>query len=145
MAPETEARATLKSILQATFTVDGFTVQDDHLHESLGIEGTRIGTSPVRTVPSSRDNSVAEMFILVQFYGKWNPRIDPNQSVDPATIEGFADRFRKALRTGDPNTDGVWYFALQSITYPEDPTGNKTRFEATVIARGNNTALLETT
>lgn len=142
-APETEARAALKSLIESAFSAEGFTVANDHLHESLGNKGTRIGVSPNRSSPTSSNNFVLEMQIFVQFYAKYKLEIDPLQSVDPATIEGYAERFREALRTGDPNTSRVWYFQLTNLNYPLDPTGNKTRFEATVVARGNNTALLE--
>lgn len=143
-APETQARQALKTMLQAAYSAENFSVSDDYLHASIGNKGTRIGTSPIRSQPASRDNNVLEMYIFVQFYGKYNLEIDPKQSVDPSVIEGYAERFREAIRTSDPNTGSVWYFSLANMNFPLDPTDNKSRFEATVLARGNNTALLET-
>lgn len=144
VAPETQARQALISLLTTTFAAEGFSVSSDYLHASVGSEATRIGVSPLRSNPGNRDNNVLEMTLFVQFYGKYRLRIDPNQRVDPGVIEGYVERFREALRTGDPNTSSVWYFQLTSVNYPLDPTDNKSRFEATVMARGNNTALLET-
>lgn len=144
VAPETEARQHIKTILETEFAGDGFLVQDDRLDESLGLQGGRIGTSPVVSRPWTRNENVLAMEILVQFYGKWRNKVDPNMKVDPAIIETYAERFRSAIRGNDPKTSGVWYFQVSQVNFVNDPTGNKTRFEATVMAIGTNTALLET-
>lgn len=146
-APETEARAALKALLTSTFGADtpAPQISDDRLHESLGSKGTRIGTYPVRARPRLNNQLVMESEIVVQYFGRWRKEINPEQKVDPAITETVAERFRRALRTGDPNSGRVWYFELQSLEYPPDPTGNITRFVATVIARGDNPALIETT
>lgn len=144
-APETLARASLKSVIDTEFAADGFSAVNDRLHGSLGWKGTRIGVSPDRSEPRTQDMAVLRCRILVQFYARWNKEINPEQSVDPVKIETYAERFRRALRTGDPNQNGLWYFRLLSVNYPPDPTGNITRFEATVEAVGNNSALIETT
>lgn len=143
-APETQARQALITLLTSAFAAEGFSVSSDYLHASIGADGTKIGVSPLRSNPGNRDNNVLEMQIFVQFYGKYKLMVDPKQKVDPSAIEGYAERFREALRTADPKTGSVWYYQLTSVNYPLDPTDNKTRFEATVVARGNNTALLET-
>lgn len=145
VAPETEARKALITALETEFAADQFPVRDDKLHASLGDQGTLIGVYPERSTASPGDNYVNEYDIVVQFYGKYNLEVERAQTVSPATIETFAERFRRALRVDvDPRTGPVWYFSLLRINYPDDPTGNKTRFEATVLARGNNSALLET-
>lgn len=129
------------------FAAEGFPVKDDKLHRSLGAKGTVLGVYANRATASPRNRMVNEMEVVVQFYGKYDLKVDPEQTVSPSKIEGFADRFRNALRTRqpDPNTSAVWYFTLERIEYPDDPTGNKTRFEATLVARGNNGALLAET
>jgi hypothetical protein len=146
-APETEARNALIAMLAAEFAAEEFPIRDDKLHRSLGSKGTILGVYPERMVASPRDRYVSEMGLVVQFYSKYDLKVDPQQTVSPAKIEGFADRFRNALRTSnpDPNSPGVWYFTLERIEYPDDPTGNKTRFEAHLTARGNNGALLSET
>lgn len=146
-APETDARNALIALLAAEFSAEQFPIKDDKLNRSLGSKGTIMAVYPERTVSSTRDRYVNEMSLVVQFYGRYDLRVDPQQTVSPSKVEAFADRFRNALRTRnpDPNSPGVWYFTLERIEYPDDPTGNKTRFEAHLTARGNNGALLSET
>lgn len=143
-SPSTQTRAALKTVIESEFSAENFTVLDDRLHESLGDKGVRIGTSPVREYPSSNNMNVLNSEILVQFYGKWRKEIDPTQQVDPSIIEGYAERFRRAVNGADPKTEYVWFFNVLEISYPNDPTGNKTRFEARVLATGENSAIIET-
>ena len=140
-APETLARQHLKTILQTAFAAEQFQVLDDKLAGAVGEGGTRIGLSPVISAPSPQNDKILNMSILVQFYGKWKAEVNPQSKVDPAPIEGYAERFREAIRNNDPKTDQVWYFRVLSITYVDDPTGNKTRFEANVMAVGTNPAV----
>jgi hypothetical protein len=145
VAPETQAREALITMLRTTFAGDQFPVKDDKLHASLGDSGTIIGVYPERTTASSRDNYVNEYELVVQFYGSYTLEVNREQNVSPSIIERQAERFRQAIRSGvDPRTGAVWYFNVTRISYPDDPTGNKTRFEATILARGNNSALIET-
>lgn len=145
-APETVARQAIKAALEAEFASEGFPVYDDRLHESVGGDGkTRIATSPIRSTPMASNKLVLIHEILVQFYGKWNKEVEPLQRVDPARIENFAERFRRAMQSSDPRDPLAWYFDVREVAYPNDPTGNKTRFEARVAVMGNNTALIETT
>jgi hypothetical protein len=146
-APETEARKALIDMLAAEFAAEGFPIKDDKVHRSAGASGTVLGVYPNRTTSSQRDRYVSEMEMVVQLYGQYDLKVDPQQAISPSRIEEFADRFRNALRTRnpDPRSPGVWYFTLERIEYPDDPTGNKTRFEATLTARGNNGALLSET
>lgn len=144
-APETTAREALIAVLATEFAAEQFPIKDDRLHESLGWDGTVIGVSPERTLSNPGNRYVSDIELLVQFYGRYNKEVDPKQTVSPSVIEGFAERFRSSLRQGvDPNTGSVWYFTLDRIEYPRDPTGNKTRFEAYLVAKGNNSALVET-
>jgi hypothetical protein len=144
-APETQARNALIAVLRTTFEADQFVVKDDKLHASVGDQGTVIGCYPERTTASPNSNYVNEMELIVQFYGKYDLEVERFQVVSPSKIEAYAERFRQSIREGvDPRTGLVWYFNLQRIVFPDDPTGNKTRFEATLIARGNNSALIET-
>lgn len=138
MAPETEARNQLMSLLNAEFAPEALTAEDDKLHASLGWEGPRIGVYPDQSETMMSNNFVRDTTIVVQFYAQYDKQIDPEQSVSPSLIEGYADRFRNKLRGGDVNTAANWYFKLSRILFPDDPTGNKTRFEAWVVARGNN-------
>lgn len=144
-APETQARKGLIKLLKTEFAVEKIPVKGDKLHGSIGFEGAQIGVYPVRTSPWARDQLVADMEIAVQFFGKYDLKVDPLQVVDPTKIESFAERFRGALQEGVSGRNAeVWYFNLVRLVYPPDPTGNITRFVATLVAYGNNSALLET-
>lgn len=145
-APETAARNAIKAALALEFAAEGFPIYDDRLHPSLGGEGkTRIATSPIRSTPMASNKMVLITEILVQFYGKWTKKVDNEQQVDPLRIETFAERFRRRMHISDPHRPDAWYFDVREITYPHDPTGNITRFEARVAVVGNNPALIETT
>jgi len=145
IAPETTARKALITALETEFAADQFPVKDDKLHPSLGDSRTMLGVYPERSTANARDKFVNEYEIVVQFFGKYTLEVDREQTVSPTVIETQAERFRQSIRSGaDPRTGAVWYFDLLRIVYPDDPTGNKTRFEATVVARGNNSALIET-
>jgi hypothetical protein len=126
-APETEARNALIAMLAAEFAAEEFPIKDDKLHRSLGSKGTILGVYPERMVASPRDRYVSEMGLVVQFYGKYDLKVDPQQTVSPAKIEGFADRFRNALRTRnpDPNSPGVWYFTWSELSTQTTPRATR--------------------
>ena len=140
----TLAAGALVTLITSEFSAEGVVPLHDKLHESVGLEGSRAGVSPTFQAPNSRDGAVKETYILVQFYAMWEKLVDPTQQVDPRTITAYADRFERALeayQASASTTPEVWYFALERLDYPDDPTGNKTRFEAVVKATGDNTAL----
>lgn len=144
--PETLARAGLMDVLTAEFAADGFPILDDKLHGSVGRDGTKFGIYCDRFLSSPGNRLVGEIECIVQCYGKYDLRVDPNQAVSPGIVEARAERFRDALRGyAEPGTGRLWYYRLERLEYPDDPTGNKTRFEAYVRAFSNNTALVETT
>lgn len=139
------AAAAIKAVIDLEFQPEGFAAGHDKLHESLGTDGTAIGISPVRWLPNARNRNEQWTFIFVQFYDVWTKAIDPTQAVDPRRITTFADRFQAAVESQqatDTGSGDVWWFDVEEVNFPDDPTGNKTRFEATLRARGNNHALL---
>lgn len=143
--PYSEVAAGLELVINQTFAAEKFTAIHDRLHESLGSEGTRIGISPEEQSYQRGNELVMDTLVLVQFYGRWKKEIDNDQRVDPRIITGYAARFREALyASAAQGSNGVWYYKLERITYPKDPTGNKTRFEALVLAKGDNSGLVET-
>lgn len=148
-AQTTSMRAQIKAILATEFAneleANDWFLWDDKLHRSLGSDGTYIGTSPNSETPWARDMHVLHTDILVQFYGRWDKEVDPKQIVDPVGIEVYAERFKRAIKsTGDAPNDHGWYFNLIRVDYLDDPTGNKTRFEAVLQGYGNNPVLIET-
>lgn len=144
---ETVATAVI-GVFNTEFAPEGFVMIPDRLHESLGRNSVAAGVSPVEDVANSRNRVVQETWVEVQFFDLWTDEIDPTTMVNPFTITGYAERFRDALRRAqaqDPGTGQVWYFDVDRVQYPNDPTGNKSRFVMTIRAFGNNSNLVETT
>jgi hypothetical protein len=143
-SPYAEAADALKLIIDDEFTVEGYKAIHDNLHPAVGQEGTRIGIAPDAETPMAQNMVVQDIIILVKFYARWNAEVDPNTRVDPKKIAVFAERFRRALADANFMGNKVWWWNLVNVTYPNDPTGNKTRFEARIVAKGQNSGLLET-
>lgn len=138
----------VKDAFDAEFASEGFTMTFDNLHESLGRNRVDVGISPEEDNVNMRNALVQETWVEVKFYDLWRQEITPDTVVNPTRITSFAQRFRDCLRTTSVSTPGtgmVWYFDVRNIRYPNDPTGNKTRFVASVRAYGNNSNLTETT
>lgn len=141
MGIETETREALKIAMGEIYP--GVVVKGDKLHGSLGTEDAIIGIYPKRTRPWGRDHNVLDCEVVVQYFNNYNLEVNPNESVDPAIIESKVDVLREKLKERiEPATSNCWYFEITEVNYPDDPTGNKSRFEATVLARGNNTAMI---
>lgn len=144
---ETVAEAII-AVFNAEFAAEGYTMIPDRLHESLGRRRVDVGISPEDDTPQMRDRLAEDSRVLVQFYGLWTDEIDPTTQVNPYAITAIADRFKNALRQAQRDflgTGQVWYFDVDRTTYPNDPTGNKSRFHMEILVRGNNSNLIETT
>jgi hypothetical protein len=143
----TQVADLLKVIIDTEFAAEGFIAIKDDLHESLGRKRVDIGIAPVEDVLQPGNALVQETTVEVKFYDLWTNEISPNTIVDPTRITEYAERFRNALGAGARAFAGnnqLWYFDVQRVTYPRDPTGNKTRFVATIRAKGTNGGLIET-
>lgn len=143
---ETVATA-IKTVFETEFAAEGFKMIPDRLHESLGRERVAVGIAPTEERANLRSRIMSEHWLEVQFFDLWTDEISPDTMVNPFKITGYAERFKDALRRSqatDPGTGSVWFFDVDRITYPNDPTGNKTRFVATIRAFGNNSNLVET-
>lgn len=144
-SPYAEAANAIKTIIDAEWTPEGWVAIHDNLHPAIGREGVRIGIAPEEEAARSGNMIQNDIVITVKFYTRWDDEVDYTKKVDPRIIAEHAERFRQALQDyNGPHTSNVWYFNLLRIRYPNDPVGNKTRFEADMVAYGNNTALLET-
>lgn len=136
----------VKALVEAEFAAENLVVEDDKLHESLGHEGPRLAVYPERERPMGSNRLVLNTELIFQFFDSYERDIDPEQAVSPAIIEEKAERFKRALQKGNsPSTGHLWYFDIEQIEYPRDPTGNKSRFVATILARSQNAGLVETT
>lgn len=122
-------------------------VEPDEIHESLGFDGfVHIGVAPTRDTPQTNAMIVQETWFTIQWFGPYDKAVNPMQSVDARPITVMAERLRRAIKTVSvPRDDQVWFLNWAGAEYPRDPTGNKTRFVATLRAVGNNAALIETT
>lgn len=145
--PYEQVALALKSIIDTEFAPQNVTAIHDRLHESLGTDRVEVGISPESWRPKARDRNSLETFVLVQYYDIWDKDIDPNQQVNPIVITNKASRFMRAVQNHQASAVGtadVWYFDVESIEFPNDPTGNKTRFHAIIRAHGQNHSILET-
>ncbi len=143
MALLTEARGALTTLIGTEFAADAVILRADRLHTSIGSDGNHYcGISPMGEAESGDNAGLWTGQLIVQMYRGFDPQIDPQQEVDPLTIEIWAERLRVASKNNSSvNTDTCWYFRLTEFTYPPDPTGNMTRFHASVLAFGNNTSM----
>ncbi len=142
----TELANLIEMVAEAEFRPDHpyLTIRHDRIHESLGSDGkTWIGISPD---DQPVDGLELHINLLIQFYDPFRADVDPFQHVDPRIITNKAERMRRALQsirtTGLPE---LWFFDLVSTSFPNDATGNKSRFEMSIVARGNDSGLIETT
>lgn len=143
-APETLLRQRVAALIEDEFALDSGTVKNDKLPRAAGKDGAdEIATSPENAYPHQGNWTQLVVRARVQFYMGYDATPDEYISVDPAIIEAKGDQFRRALEGNQSgNSPDFWYLNLISLDYPDDPTGNKTRFEAVVEGRCNNPAFL---
>lgn len=138
----------LKQIIDTEFAPEGITAIHDNIHESLGEKRVTVGIAPLRDSLADFSNIASNQFVEIRFYDLWDKKVDPAQTVNPMKITMYAERLKQAIRRSHasfPGSGEVWYFDWRGTDYPNDPTGNKTRFHMTVRAFGTNTAINETT
>lgn len=139
----------LRAIIEGEFAAETVEVRDDKLHDSIGwsYDHPVVGLYPDIEVPLPSNANVQTSAIVVQFFNPYEKKIDPEQTVDPKTILALAHRFRQAVYTSeraDAGTASLWFLRIEGIAYPDDPTGNKSRFVAQVRGWGDNAELIET-
>jgi hypothetical protein len=142
-----EMATAIIGVFNAEFSPEGWVMIPDNLHASLGRTRVDVGIAPVEDVPMSNNNVVQETWAEVKFYGLWKQEIKPDTMVNPFIVTAYAERFRTALRNAtvhSPGTGQMWFFDVRGVKYPNDPTGNRSRFVMTIRAYGNNSALVET-
>lgn len=143
--PYLTAAAAIKDIIDTEFAAERITAIHDAIHESLGSDRVTVGIAPSVEQPLPGNGAVNVFTLEIRFYDLWDKEIDPEQTVNPTKITGYANRLKRALSQTQYAGDAeVWYFNWVRTDYPNDPTGNKTRFHMTVSAYGDNTSLIET-
>lgn len=142
-----EISALLKAVIDTEFAPEGIAARHDNVHESLGHKYPVVGIAPVRDTPMLNNMATLETWVEVRFFDKYNREINPEQAVDPRTITNTAERLRRAIQGTNhlPGTSRSWFMNVVDISYPDDPTGNKSRFVMTIRAFGQNPAIVETT
>lgn len=146
--PETDLRQRLIAALSTEFTDLGVTFAGDRLSAFLGQEGAVGAVYPGPSREKVGQVSVLEITAYVQLFLPWKVEVNPQQQVDPSTIESCAERLRRVCRVDDlagPNSSHLWYYRCSDVEYPPDPTGNISRLVATVIADAQNPSLVATT
>lgn len=146
-SPYETAATIIKTVIDTEFAPEHISAIHDNLHESLGRHRVAVGIAPVEETARSGNAIVQDTMIEVKFYDLWTNEIDPETVVNPFKITAYAERLRSSLgrtRASTPGTGEVWYFDVLRVAYPNDPTGNKTRFVATIRAVGNNSGVVET-
>lgn len=138
--------AALEQIITAEFGTDSPApiVRHDRLHDSLGFtKRDYIGISPEREPAVGLETRIEA---LIQYYGSYDLEIDPEQIVDPRIITNKAERLRRRIQSSQfTATEQVWFMDVVAVDYPNDATGNKTKFEMRVLGHGNNSSIVETT
>lgn len=142
-SPMTQVRNRVKTVVDATFAPEGIVAQHDKLDPSLGQGVAVAAVYPNDASEWAGDANTLETEVTVQVFNAYDPQINEFQQVDPTIIEAFAERLAEALRTQSGINDPYcWYFRVIRTTFPDDPTGNKSRFEMQVRAYGQNPAAL---
>lgn len=136
----------VKTAFETEFAVEGFKLSFDHLHEAMGRDRVAVGIAPVEERASASRRVIAEHTLEVRFFDLWTDEVRPDTIVNPSKITAYAERFKRCLlAVNSPGTQMSWFFDVERIQFPNDPTGNKTRFIATIRAVGNNSSIVETT
>lgn len=143
-APETDIRTYIKTVVEDEFSTEGWTVEADKIGRSAGMDGeTHVAASPVRARENERVAIRLDIEVLLQVYLPYSATPDETIVVDPGVIEGYANRLRTALApSGAMATDNLWGLRVTDVDFPDDPTGNKTRLEATIAGFADNPAAL---
>jgi hypothetical protein len=143
--PYTRLANALETVIMTEFSdIAYLRFHHDRIHESLGADGvTHVALSPEDSTASPAGTMAHD--VLLQFYGPFTADVDPHQEVDPRVITTKAERLRQALR-GSTNLgfEEAWFFNVLSTRFPNDATGNKSRFEMSIRFWSNDTALVET-
>lgn len=144
-AAETAARERLLKILNKEFEADKIVFEDDKIHDSLGQNGAVGGCYPDESGEWFTDGQVLDTTLTVQLFHQWTAKVDPELKVSPKLVEESAERIRRAVKADkEEGTSHLWYYKVINISYPDDPSGNKTRLLATIEAYSQNAALVET-
>lgn len=144
MTTEEALMERVKEVIEDEFSAEGFTVEYDKIGRSAGMEiasGARVAFTPDDAIENPRN--VVELVVrgTLQLYMAYDAEPDETIVVDPTTIVQYAGRIRAAFKdSSSGDTDELWFCRMTGVIYPDDPTGNKSRLEARILAFGQNEA-----
>lgn len=147
-SPVNASIARIQEVVETVFAAEGWSAGTDKFGRSKGMGEPHDQASISATPDFERERPakawLLDMQITVQFYLGYDAQPDENISRDATVVSEYADRFRAAFAgPGCRVDDGdAWYLRFTGVDYPPDPTGNKTRFEATIVGVGPNRAAL---
>lgn len=136
------------SLLTALLTpASGWSIHKGKLHASVGGDSSVgwAGVAPFADEPRAANQQLLDPVVEAQVFLPWDKVVDNERVVDPQPIMDLAHAFRARVElVQNHNTELLWYFNVQRLWYPDDPTGQKTRFHALLRGVGtNNASLLE--
>jgi hypothetical protein len=147
-SPAENACDAVAALVDAEFTAEGWTTQHDKFGRSKGMELPEDQAAIAVYQESERERQgqvqMLDVSVTLQFHLGYAAEPDETIVRDPRVIAEYADRVRRAFKgaASSGNSADFWYMRLTSVTYPDDPTGNKTRFEADVLVECENPASL---
>lgn len=147
-SPATAARSVIKTRIATAFSTEGWTGGDDKFGRSMGMEleedDAAISVTTDFERPRLNNASLLDIGITVQFYLGYDASPDETISRDVTVIEEFAERLRQQFVGAGARVDSgdAWYLKIIGTEYPDDPTGNKTRFEMNFICEAYNAAAM---
>ncbi len=144
-APETAAIDAIKAMLDAEFEADEIEFVPDRMHGSMARNGSRGAIYPDASEEMLNQGLVENTTIKIQLFHRWNPKVDPEMTVDPRLIANDAERIRRTLQQANfTPSEHIWFYRVPKVEYPPDPTGNITRTLVTVLVSAQNSSLVET-
>lgn len=141
----------IRAAVDTEFAPEGLVCLPDRLHEAITHQAAGVSVDNEVVTQAGIVNRIE---ISLQVFQAVDLQIDPEQQVDPGNIIGWAHRLMRRFQSPHPvsgnmwstlDTDSAYWFNLVAISYPLDPTGNKTRFEMDLDGFGDNPSLVETT
>lgn len=146
MSTLSEFRDEVITLIETTFPTEFESVLPGKLPRLMGHDGAYVGVSPLRQSPRAQQMNDQELTILVQFYLEYpkSKPIEPKLVLDPSAVEDVVEQFQAAIEedgAGSGTTTGRWYYNLTNVDYPDDPIGQKTRAEVTLVSHGTNPAI----
>lgn len=147
-APENDFCDFIQDTIAATYTAESYTAGTDRFGRSKGMNEPHGDASISVTVDYARERAgkayLLDVGLTVQFYLGYDAQPDENIVRDATVIQALGARLRDAFggQGSSVQVGDAWYLRLTGIEYPVDPTGNKTRYEATFVGEATNTAAL---